>query len=378
MNALKCPTLALLVLAALPTTALARSHRSYDYRDYTRATVFIENETSAAMTVSVDRGVPQTIGPYQTEAFVATGRYAEIEATYVQFGERHTLTKSLLALNGRRTLEFELEPVSVALMKLVNDTGVSAEVFADGREIAELRAGETRIVRMPVGHARVEMIANGVNVARLDTHIRAFAEPTLVGRAPTVANVTVVNPFPFELRVTDERGNTRSIEPRGKAVFVGQTVGSARFIARRTNGDVVDDERVNVRSWSGALWTPDVPTTGLVRIDSDYGRTARVLADGRIIAMIPAYAEESLRLPIGPVSIEVRDLDGALLEKVRVEVDAWRTTTVDFDAPRRSGSTADLEYEHGGGHEEHGDGRDEYGHEHVSGESCSEHQSASR
>lgn len=397
MNALKCPTLALLVLAALPTTALARSHRAHDYREYERATVFVENETSVAMTVSVDHGAPQTIRPYRTEAFVATGPYAEIEATYVQFGERRTLSKSLVALNGRRSLEFGLHPTSVGLLKLVNDTGVAADVFADGREIAELRAGETRIVRMALGSARVEMIANGVYVGRLDTNIRAFAEPTLVGRAPTTANVTVVNPFPFDLRVSDERGNTRTIEQRGRTVFVGQSVGTARFVARRTNGDLVDDERVNIRNWTGAIWTPDVPSTGLVRVDSDYGRTARVLVDGRITAMIPAYGEESVRLPVGPASIEVRDLDGVLLEKAKIEVDAWRTITVDFEAPRRSGSTAYADYrdehsgEHAGGRDDqHGEsddsrdghgsteGRDAYGHEHASGESCSGRQSASR
>ena len=372
MNALTCRTLAVLALAAVPSLASARGNRHADSSEHGWTTVLVENETSTVVTVSVDSGVSKVLGPYQTELFPATGKYAEIEATYVQFGERRMLTSAMVPLSRGRTTQFEVRPVNVGLMKLVNETGVPADVYADGREIAELRAGDTQIVKVPLGHAHVEMIAHGYVVARLDTTVRAFAEPTLVGRAPTVASVTVVNPFPFDLRVSDERGNTRTIAERGRTVFTNVPVGSVRFVARRVSGDVVDDERVAVRSWTGATWTPDPPTTGLVRLDSNYGRTARVLADGRIVAMVSAYDDEMLRLPVGNTTIEVRDLDGALLARANVDVDAWRTTTVNFDAPRRSTAATDADAEHGYGNHEpaYVGGRDDYGHDHAAGEHC--------
>jgi hypothetical protein len=383
MNALTLRSFTILLLGAVPAAASARGGHDHSYASHHSATVLVDNETSVAVTVTVDRGQTRVLAPYESARFVASGKYAEISSSYVQFGERRQLASGLIPIRSGRTAYFDIEPVTVGLLKVVNDTGISAEVYLDGRELIDLDVGQTRLVRVPLGPARIEMRARGQSVARLDTTIRAFAEPTLVGRAPSFASVTVINPFPFDIRVSDDRGNTRTIDERGRAVFGNVPVGNTQLVARRLSGEVIDQEHVSVRAWSGAVWTVDPPSTGVLLVDSNVGRTTRVLVDGRVTAILPAYAEQSLRLPIGFASIEVRDLDGNLLERARVEVNAWRTIEVDvgYEGRRPSSATAysydDDQDRHDseGRRPDHAESDSMHDHDHRDGEgaSCSAH-----
>jgi hypothetical protein len=332
-------TVIVAAIAVLPTLASAQSRHHHS----PTSTVYVDNDTSATMTVTVDGNSRRTLAPHESGRFTAWGDHATIHADYRLYGETRALVDAVIRVSPGRSTWYELNSPRQALVEVVNETGVSAELIADGREVAELRAGQTRFVSLPVGRTDLRMVANGVTVERRELTLRALEETVIVGRAPRFADVTVYNPFPFAVTLTCDRGMRRTVEAYGRTTYDDVAVGSFHLVATRANGQRVDEERINVRAWSGGSWTLDPPSTGLVRIDSDVARSVRVTVDGRIVTILPGFGEATVELPVGVAWLEARDLDGDLVERERVTVEAFRNSTVHIDEARHDSRDADRD-----------------------------------
>ena len=276
--------LALLV----PVGASARDSHRYDHYDHHDGYVLVENDTPEALLVRVEGNDSRLLRPNETVRFRADGGYVNVSASYEAFGAQQPLSSRTVKVYPGRTSEVELRPPSRGLVRVVNDTGVYAEVLADGRELARLRPGQSQVLSLSLGSTTLSMVANGVLVQRDYVYVRPFVEATIVGRAPGRADLLVYNPFPFSITLTCDRGMTRTVEPRARVVYDDVAVGTFHLVARRTNGQVVDDERIRVDPWRGASWTIDPPSTGLVRLDNEHHEPVRVYQQGQLVAVLQA------------------------------------------------------------------------------------------
>lgn len=321
----------ILVLAlAVPLTASAHgSTRNHRYDGYVR----VENDTAEALLVRVDGNDSRLLRPWETVRFRADSGYVSVSATYEAFGQQQLLANRTVKVYAGRTSEVELRPPSRGLVRVVNDTGVYAELLADGREVAELRPGQAQVVSLSLGNTSLVLVANGVAVERARVDVRPFIETTLVGRAPARADLVVYNPFPFAVTLTCDRGLSRVVEARGRVVYDDVPVGSFHLVARRSSGQVVDDERIAVDPWRGGAWTIDPPTTGLVRLDNEHHEPVRVYQSGRLVATLGARQDSTVTLAVGSTTLEVREFDGRMVDREFLTVDPYRTTTVEFGWP---------------------------------------------
>ncbi|MBM4390167.1 MAG: hypothetical protein FJ090_03515 [Deltaproteobacteria bacterium] len=350
-------SVALLCLLAPAAASAHGSSRDHRYDGYVR----VENETGEALTVRVDGNDARVLGPWETARFRADSGYVVVSASYRAFGESRLLVNKTVKVYRGRTADVELRPPSTTLVKVVNNTGVPAELRSSGREVVDLAPSQSRIVSLPVGSASLELVANGRIVEHEHLYLRPFEEETITGFAPSRADLVVYNPLPFPVALTCDRGLTRTVEPRGRVVYDDVAVGSFHLVARRPGGERVDEEQIRIDPWRGGSWTIDPPSQGLVRLDNEHHEGVRVYADGRIIAMLNAEQDHTLSLPLGPVTLEVRELDGTLVDLDAITVDPYRTTTVEFGWDRRPGYTS-------GQHRPHDDDHDHY--HGTNGHSC--------
>ncbi len=349
-------------LLCLLAPAVANAHgstRSHRYDGYVR----VENETSEALTVRVDGNDARVLAPWETVRFRADSGYVVVSATYKAFGESRLLSNKTVKVYGGRTADVELRPPSTALVKVVNNTGVPAELVASGREVAELAPSQSRIVALPLGSTSLDLVANGRVVEHEHVYLRPFEEETITGFAPSRADLVVYNPLPFSVTLTCDRGLTRTVESRGRVVYEDVAVGAFHLVARRPGGERVDEEQIRVDPWRGGSWTIDPPREGLVQLENEHHEGVRVYADGRIVAMLNAEQDHTLSLSVGPLTLEVRELDGSLVERATITVDPYRKSTVEFgwdDRPtytsgqhRPDDDEHDHEYDHGHGSSGH-------------------------
>ncbi len=353
-------SVALLCLLA-PTVANAHgSSRNDRYDGYVR----VENETGEALTVRVDGGDARVLSPWETVRFRADSGYVVVSASYRAFGESRLLINKTVKVQSGRTADVELRPPSTALVKVVNNTGVPAELHANGREVTELSPSQSRIVSLPLGSTSLDLVASGRVVEHEHVYLRAFEEETIVGYAPARADLVVYNPLPFSVTLTCDRGLTRTVESRGRVVYDDVAVGNFHLVARRPSGERVDEEQIRVDPWRGGSWTIEPPREGLVRLENEHHEGVRVYADGRIVLMLNAEQDHTLSLPVGPLTLEVRELDGTLVERAALTVDPYRKSTVEFGWDSRPSYTS-------GQHRPDDDDEHDYDHGHgTSGHSC--------
>lgn len=330
MQATRFITLAALgaVLGSAPAEAHSRHARGSD-----RGIVEVQNRAGVPLTVSVEGGV-RTIDPFETERFVVRTGAAAVRATYEMYGERFTLFAQTVRVGSRGVTHVDATPAEVAQLRLINASGAETEFVLDGREIAELRAGESRIVSVPLGSAELRAFARGVQLESDRVFLRPFEETTLVAEPPAFAQLVVDNPLPIAVEV--EVGHSeRRVEAFGRTVFERVPVGTVQVETRRLGGELLDCERVQVYAWSGAHLTVESPSTGLVRLASEDDDVLRVYADGRLVATLGAFATVTVPLPVGNMALEMRTLDGRLVDREYVYVNAFAMPVVDFGQTER-------------------------------------------
>lgn len=345
-----------LSLAVLSTPADAHSRRSYTPPV---GYVSVDNHAGVPVTVTVEGSGARVVGAWETVRFATHEGEISVVATYSQYGNTYSLTSREVRVHGRRTTALTIGAPESGKVKVVNDTGVAASVFVGGRSYASLSPGASRILTVPLGKAELTMFANGVLVESACVEVRPFSEKTLVAEAPAFADLVVSNPLPFAVDVMVDHGSKHRVAANSSTVLPHVRVGRVEVEYERLGGYAIDEELVNVRAWSGAEMTVNTPRTGLVRLDSDACEFVRVFIDGRLVSLIEPFAETTLLLPLGPTVLEVRKLEGTLVERSYVVVDPLRTTSLDFG--RREGDRRVSERDHDGHHDE-GRGDDGEGH----------------
>ncbi len=341
-------TIAALGLAVSTTPAEAR-HRSS--RTWDLGTVEVQNRAGVPITVTVEAGGTHTLAPFETERFVVPAGRTDVRATYEMYGQRFTLFSESVRVRDRRTTLVQATPVTAGKLRLVNDSGAEASFRVEGREVAELSPGESRLVTVPLGPVDLRVTARGVELEDEHLVVRPFVEATLVAEPPAFAQLVVDNPLPIPVEV-DLGHCERRVEAFGRTVFERVPVGTLSVQTRRLGGELLDRERVTVRAWSGAHLVVDTPNTGLVRLESQDDDLLRVFVDGRVVATLAPLQVTNLELPVGNAYLEVRTLDGRLVEREYLYVQPYGVASVDFG-----------HYERGRGHHAHRDDDHERHHE---------------
>lgn len=327
---MKLPVPALLVTLSLAVFATPADAHSRRPTTPPVGYVTVDNHAGTPVTVTVEGSGARVVGAGETVRFATYEGEISVSATYSQYGNTYSLISRDVRVRSHRSTELSLGAPTSGKVKVVNDTGVAASVFLDGRTFTSLSPGATRILTVPLGMNELTMFANGVRVESTCLEVHPFSEATVVARAPAFADLVVSNPLPFAVDVTVDHGSERRVAANTSTVFPHVRVGRVVVESERVGGYAIDDETVNVRAWSGAEMTVNTPRTGLVRLDSDTGEFVRVFIDGRLVSLIEPFADTTLLLPVGPTVLEVRKLEGGLVERSYVVVDALRTTSLEF------------------------------------------------
>lgn len=314
--------------------------------------VSIDNHAGVPMTVTVEGSGSRVLAAWESGRFATYEGDISVRAAYTQYGSSFSLVNREVRVRAHRTTDVTLNAPDAGKVRLVNDTGVASTVFLNGRTLANLSAGSTRILSVPLGPNELTMVANGVRVESARVDVRPFSESTVVGKAPAFADLIVSNPLPFAVDVTVDHGSARRLSATSSTVFPHVRVGRVEVESKRIGGYLIDEEPVSVRAWSGAEMTIDTPRTGLVKLDNDARELVRVFVDGRLVSLLEPHADATLLLPAGPVVLEVRTLQGGLVERSYVVVDPLRTTSLDFGRDHDGRvSQHDGECTHAGTHE---------------------------
>ncbi|MSQ02356.1 MAG: hypothetical protein EXR71_10785 [Myxococcales bacterium] len=343
-------TLAALALATISTPAEARSRHS---RSGDRGIVEVQNRAGVTLTVSVEGGGTQTLSPGEIERFSAPEGRVDVRASYGMYGTSFSLFAKEVRVYDHRVTRVDATAPRSAKVRLVNDSGVDAEFFADGREIAELNNGTSRIVNLPVGAVELTAYARGQRLEAESVFLRPFDETVLVAEAPRFGDLVVDNPLPITVEVTVGHADQR-IAAGGRAVFRHVPVGIVEVSTERIGGQLVDRERVSVHPFSGARVVIDAPDTGLVQLQSRDDDLIRVFADGRVLATLAPRQALTLLLPLGEVLLEMRTLDGRLVERSFVRVAPYTAAELDFGRVERDRGQHAPD-EHQGCDGDHGD-----------------------
>jgi hypothetical protein len=349
---------AILGLALIATPAEARSHRARDV-----GTVEVMNRTSVPLTVSVESGGTRVLSPWETARFGALEGRRTVRATYEQFGMAQTLFATEVRVHEYRSVRLDARPPESGRIRVVNETGVRATVLDNGREVAELAPGTSRILTVPLGRNDVHVIAAGITVESEHLIVNAFDDDTVVGRVPRFADLVVKNPLPFAVDVQVDGRPSRRVSAYGSVVLDDVRTGRTEVTVRRTTGQVVDQSNVSVDPFRGGYMRVDVPNTGLVKLESADDDMLRVTLDGRLVATMAPFQQVTLALPVGAGFLEVREMDGRLVHRTMIEVDPLREVGVGFGEVERydRGQHRRSEPEAVSCHD--GDHTDAYGHE---------------
>lgn len=323
---------AMLGLAFVATPAEAHSRRPPAPE---LGTVEVMNRTGVPITVSVESGSTRVLTAWETARFRAVEGERTVVATYTQFGKSQTLFATDVRVRDHRSVRLDARPPAAGKVRVINDTGVMATVFANGHEVAELAPRASRILTVPLGYNDMKMVAEGLTIESERLVVNPFGEDTVVGRAPRFADLVVSNPLPFAVQVELERGATRRVPAYGSVVFDDVAVGRTDVTVSRLGGQLVDRDSVDVDPFHGARMRVDLPTTGLVKLESADDDMLRVTLDGRLVATLAPFQETTLLLPRGPGYLEVRELDGTLVMRTIVEVDPLRERDVSFGRVER-------------------------------------------
>jgi hypothetical protein len=333
------PLLALTALVGLASTE-ARANPSapphapgaYPSRVST-GQVIVQNRSGGPVRLSLGAREARTVEAGEDATFHAPAGITTVSASYEQFGDTRVLENETVRVLPRQASVVVIEPETTARILVTNATRRTAQLYIDGVPSGVFSPGETQLVSTVVGEASLWMTSDGRDLDRAQITLRPFAEQTWTAEVPAIANVTVVNPLPIPVTLTCARGLVRTVAPGASAVYANVPFGTFHLIARRTTGELVDQQVISVGREDANRWRIDPPTTGLVVVDSDDDRTTRVLVDGELAATLSPDAQKRLALSVGWHQVSMIDPTGRTLGDTWVEVTPYEIGQLAFGHP---------------------------------------------
>lgn len=306
--------------------------------------IVVINDSGAPMNVMLAGRESRTVADHERVMLIAPIGDQALRATYSQLGRMRTLDAEMVSVQPYETTVVTLHPDRNSRVRVTNDTSTAATVFADGRLVASLEPGGSQVVRVRVGAVAFEMTSeSGRTLEERDMFVAPYAENAWIVSRPTTADLVVSNPLQIPVTV-DGAGGSRQIPAFGRVVFDDVPIGTLHLIARRTSGQVVDEDTVAVRA-DGGTWRVDPPRFGLVALTSSAGAPVTVLSDGVTVGHLDAWGNSVAELSVGWHEIVVVDGRGRQVEDRWIEVDPFDLASLTVDG-------------HGG--DPHPDARDGY------------------
>ncbi len=188
-----------------------------------------------------------------------------------------------------------------------NEVGRAVTVYADGRKVEVLRAGERARLRVRSDTRVLEARVGSRRIARFDVD-----GPEVLWRLvrPTETAVLVTNPLPIDV-VVSLGGERRDVSAGASVLFAGVDVGSATLVARRGTGQVVDRDTVRLSAFDDFRWEVEAPETGLVRVLNRWSSPLEVELDGEVVGVIEPGQSRTFEAGIGWTDVELTRLSRA-------------------------------------------------------------------
>lgn len=260
-------------------------------------------------------------------ADVAAGD-AVVKASYMAFNTRILLERDRLNVAPGGVYTVVLRPEDEARVLVTNATPIEADLMIGANVMAHLLPGAQTIIATRPGLTSMSLVANGRALASTRMDLRPYTEPVWTVNRPATAQLVVTNPLPMPIRVAADGRGSRVVDAFQRTVFDDLPIGMVRVTATRLSGERVDDDVFDLRYGSTASWRVDAPITGLVRVDSEHGRTVWVGLDGWNMGSVAPWGEAVVEVPVGWQRLIVTDDRGFRVEDDWVEVRPYEIVTM--------------------------------------------------
>ena len=222
-------------------------------------TVLLENRSGTVLEVQVDGMAVAALRDGERRGMtLEVGRH-EVVATYVQLGGVYTLAATCLRLDEGEREQVRLDPIGIGRIEVANRTGRDAELQvgmngASFRPFGLIRAGERRVVELPLGGAWVRLVdlREGFTLDEQRLAVRAYADQVVVAQAPRFGRATVRNEGGAFLRLYVDGAFRETLQPWEREM-VELSVGVHRLELRDHRGRTVQRATVAVNPYEVAV-----------------------------------------------------------------------------------------------------------------------------
>lgn len=207
-----------------------------------------------------------------------------------------------------------------------NDVGRAITVYADGRQVEVVKAGDSARVRIDRDTRKLEARVGTRRVARLNPDGR---DRVWRIERPTETGVLVKNPLPIDVVITLD-GVTRTLQAGATGVFDEVSVGTNTFVARRVSGQVIDRDTVSLSAFADFRWEIDPPVQGLVSVQNRWSTPLEVELNGKVVAVLKPGQSRTFKVRCGRTSVELTRMSrsgrrGAEVVDTMVRIDRYET-----------------------------------------------------
>lgn len=374
MSALRLPVsvvsvvVGALVAGVTVTPAEAGTYIAYTAPAY-QGVVTVSNYSGASVTLYVEGQAPRALAANQTARVSVAAGQPRVRATYRQFGAEYTLQSTRVNVYPGRSSYLALSPDTQARLLVRNLYPQSATVMVNGRSMAALSGGESRVLTVPVGPVDLQLVDGGRTLQSTRMNLTPMTEPAWTVQPPPTGDLVVLNPLPIPVLVSADRGGAQQVAPGGRVELRAIPAGPYHVTVRRLTGEVIDDEVATIRGGQDNFLRVDPPTTGLVDVTSQHWIPVMVRLDGKLLTTILPNQESRVTVPLGWHDLQIVDVQAHVLVDRWVEVDPFEIETVrtGVPLPPRTGPVATVTGSHGrpdgDGYDdgcEHHDGHDDH------------------
>jgi hypothetical protein len=135
---------------------------------------------------------------------------------------------------GERTAPIELSTPKKGLVRVDNPSTNAAVLKLEGRKVAELKGGESKLVELPVGTQALRLVADGRTVLEETIDVYAFDESELSTR-PRLGSVILHNPQAYTI-VVRHGARSETVEAGRTAVLDDVPMGIQEVMMAREDG----------------------------------------------------------------------------------------------------------------------------------------------